>query len=58
MPHEHRAYAAIAAITILEIVALLRGVDGAVLSLVVASLAGLGGYVIGARRARNGGQSS
>lgn len=37
---------AILALAIIEVSALVRGVDGALLSLVVAAIAGLGGYVL------------
>lgn len=37
--------AAIASITILEVYALKQGIDGSLLSVVVAVIAGLGGYV-------------
>ncbi len=46
MPHEHRALAAIAGLVGLEAWALYLGVNGTVLSLVVAALAGLGGYTL------------
>ena len=35
---------AMACIVILEVVALLKGINGAVLGIVIAALAGLGGY--------------
>ena len=38
--------AAMICITVLEVVALCKGVDGAVFGFVVAALAGLGGYEI------------
>jgi len=38
--------AAIAAICVIECVALLKGVDGQLLSVVIAALAGLGGYTL------------
>ncbi len=37
---------AILALAIIEVSAIVRGVDGAILSLVVAAIAGLGGYVL------------
>jgi len=37
---------AMAFITLLEVVALLQGINGAVFGLVIAALAGLGGYEI------------
>lgn len=37
---------AIAAIVILEAIALIKGVDGALMGIAVAALAGLGGYEI------------
>jgi hypothetical protein len=39
--------AAILSITILEAVALLKGIDGALLSMAVAVIAGLAGYQVG-----------
>jgi hypothetical protein len=39
--------AAIFSITLLEAVALLKGIDGALLSTVVAVIAGLAGYTVG-----------
>jgi len=41
---------AIVAITILESIALLKGVNGALLSICIAAIAGLGGYEIGSKR--------
>ena len=38
--------AAITGITIIEVVALLKGIDGALLTIVVAALAGLGGLMM------------
>lgn len=38
---------AIVAITVLEIVALLKGIDGTLMATVVAAIAGLGGYTLG-----------
>ncbi|GAI69229.1 unnamed protein product [marine sediment metagenome] len=44
-----KALAAMLCVTALEIVALLSGVNGAILSLTVGALAGLGGYALGKR---------
>lgn len=38
--------AAIAGIVVVEVVALLRGVDGAILALSMATIAGIGGYKV------------
>ncbi len=45
---------AIGSITILEVVALMKGIDGQVLSTVFAIIAGLGGYTVG--KALHGGE--
>lgn len=45
---------AILCITVLEVIALLKGIDGQVYSTVLAVLAGLGGYTIG--RSTSGGE--
>jgi len=37
---------AIVSLTILETIALIKGIDGALLSLIVSAIAGLGGYTI------------
>jgi len=42
-----KAITAIACLTTLEIVALVQGVDGALFGIVIAAIAGLGGYVMG-----------
>ena len=41
---------AMVCITVLEIIALLKGIDGALLSMVIAVLAGLAGYKYGERK--------
>jgi len=41
---------AIVAILVLEVTALIMGVNGTALSLAVAAIAGLGGYTIGKRQ--------
>jgi len=41
---------AMVCITVLEIIALLKGIDGALLSTVIAVLAGLAGYKYGVRK--------
>jgi hypothetical protein len=46
---------AIAGITVLESVALITRVDGALLALAIAAVAGLGGYNLG--RQQNGGKT-
>lgn len=45
-----KAIAAMVCITGLEISAIVTGLDGSILSLVIAALAGLGGYAIGQRK--------
>jgi hypothetical protein len=47
------AIAAMLCITILESIALCKGIDGAFLTMVIAVIAGLGGFYIG-RAANNG----
>lgn len=42
----NKVYASIAAIVVLEAIALLKGIDGALLGLAVAALAGLGGFEV------------
>ena len=42
--------AAIGAITLLEVVALLKGIDGALLTTAIAVIAGLGGYAVAVKR--------
>lgn len=42
----YRAIVAIVCISTLEVVALLNGIDGAVFGIVIAAIAGLGGYEI------------
>lgn len=44
-----KALVAMGCITVLEAVALLQGINGALLSLGLAALAGLGGYALGKR---------
>jgi len=44
--------ASIAGIVILESIALMKGIDGTILSMVIATLAGLGGYYL--RGGKNG----
>lgn len=44
-----KALAAMLCLTTLETVALIKGIDGALFMPVVATIAGLGGYVIGHR---------
>jgi len=46
---------AMVCITLLEVVALLQGINGAVFGIVIAALAGLGGYEIRAWKNRKGG---
>jgi LPXTG-motif cell wall-anchored protein len=46
-----KTFVSLLAITLLEILALIKGVDGTALSLAIAALAGLGGYYI--RKKRN-----
>jgi hypothetical protein len=46
-----KALVAIGALTVLEIFALMSGIDGQLFSLVVAAIAGLGGFVIGSEAA-------
>ena len=41
---------AIMAITLLEAFAIWKGIDGAILSVVIAALAGLGGYAVGSKK--------
>ena len=41
-----KALCAIGGIVILESIALIKGIDGTILTMVVATLAGLGGYYI------------
>jgi len=41
-----KALCAIGGIVVLESIALLKGIDGTILTMVVATLAGLGGYYI------------
>jgi len=43
---KYKVISAIAAIVILEGIALFRGIDGAVFGLAIAAIAGLGGYTI------------
>ena len=43
---------AIITIGVLELVAILRGIDGAALSTALAVIAGLGGYEIGKKKAK------
>lgn len=45
-----KALAAMGCITILEAVALVNGINGTLLSLGLAALAGLGGYALGKRQ--------
>lgn len=51
--HRPEAITAMVCITALEIVALLKGIDGTLLSTVIAIIAGLGGFWIG-RSTSNG----
>lgn len=44
--HRHNSIAAIIAIAGLEALAILKGIDGTVLALVIAVISGLGGYNI------------
>ena len=46
-----KALCAISGIVVLESIALMKGIDGTILTMVVATLAGLGGYYI--RGAKN-----
>ena len=46
---------AIICITVLEIIALLKGIDGSLLATVIATLAGLGGYTF-AHAVKKGGE--
>ena len=46
-----KALCAIGGIVVLESIALIKGIDGTILTMVVATLAGLGGYYI--RGAKN-----
>ena len=46
-----KALCAIGGIVVLESIALMKGIDGTILTMVVATLAGLGGYYI--RGAKN-----
>lgn len=48
-----RAVAGIAAVTVLESVAMLTGHNGTVLRLAIATVAGLGGFAVGALFRRN-----
>lgn len=49
MKFPYKAIVAIAAITILEALAIIKGIDGAALGIAVAAIAGIGGYTIGAK---------
>ena len=49
---------AMVCITVLEIIALLKGIDGALLSMVIAVLAGLAGYKYGKRNENYGEERS
>lgn len=42
-----KACFAIGCLTVIESIALLKGVDGALFAVVIAAIAGLGGYTIG-----------
>ena len=46
----NKAIIAILAITIIETLAIFRGIDGALLAAAIAAIAGLGGYQIGKRK--------
>ena len=48
----NKTIAAIIAITILEGLAIWQGINGALLGLTIAAIAGLGGYEIGYRRSK------
>jgi len=48
-----KAIVAISCLTVLEMTALIMGVDGAVFSVVIAAIAGLGGYTIGKVKGNN-----
>jgi len=53
---EHKticAVSAIGAITIIELFALYCGIDGALLTGVVGVIAGLGGFIVGAKKTTN-----
>lgn len=43
---KYKVIAAIAAITILEGIALFKGINGAVFGIAIAAIAGLGGFVV------------
>jgi len=43
----YKTLAAIIAILIIEVTAILKGIDGALLGLAITTIAGLGGYAIG-----------
>ncbi|MCD6137169.1 MAG: hypothetical protein J7J91_01080 [Deltaproteobacteria bacterium] len=45
-----KAIVAIGGIVVLESIALMKGIDGTILTMVVATLAGLGGYYIRGKR--------
>jgi len=48
--NKYKVFAAIAAITIIEIVALITGQNGVLLGAAIAAIAGLGGFEIGRHR--------
>ena len=54
--HKVEAIAAMFCITVLESIALYKGIDGAFLTMVIAVIAGLGGFYIG--RAINNGSNT
>jgi len=45
--NQNNAIAAIVALCLIEIVALMNGYDGIVMSMIVTAIAGLGGYSVG-----------
>ena len=46
--------AAIAGLVIIECVALLKGIDGLVMSVIIAAIAGLGGFMVKSPLQKNG----
>jgi hypothetical protein len=52
--HRIEAIMAMICITILEVIALMKGIDGMFLSTVIAIIAGLGGFWIGRATSNNG----
>lgn len=50
----HLALVAMVCITSLELVALLKGIDGQILATVIATLAGLGGFMLGQQTVKRG----